>query len=146
MILIHYGDDRFRPDIFMPIKNLSFFVKPMGGLWASPEDSHFGWKHWCKTSNYCVNRLKDSFKFALDKKAKILTINSLEDLVKLPVQKSDLPYWKCLDFEEISKKYDAIYLTNRGLSKATDIFNPINLHGWDCESVLILKPNYIHEL
>ena len=77
MILIHYGDDRFRPDRFMPIKNHEF-VKPMGGLWASPEDSQFGWKHWCEAEDFHTERLKDSFRFTLSKKAKILTIDSLK--------------------------------------------------------------------
>lgn len=151
MVLIHYGDDRFRIGDFYPIKNHSF-VKPMGGLWASPEDSQFGWKHWCEAEDFHTNRLKDSFRFTLDIKAKILTINSLKDLISLPTENLvDAKGWTriswgiSLDFEKIAKKYDAIHLTCSG-QYATRFSSPLSLYGWDCESVLILKPKYIHEL
>lgn len=163
MVLIHYGDDRYRPDSFVPIKNKAF-IKPIGGLWASPKGSQFGWKPWCESEDFHVERLKDSFIFQLDKKAKICTIDSLNDLMNLPTQnlldadgytritlrrslETDLLFNRFipLDFEKIAKKYDAIYLTWKGQCE-TRYSISVSLYGWDCESVLILKPKHIHEL
>ena len=40
--LISYGlGDKFIPEKFQPIKNVDW-VKPDGGLWASPVDSIYG--------------------------------------------------------------------------------------------------------
>ena len=147
MILIHYGDDRFHPDKFESIKNCNF-VKPRGGLWASPKDSPFGWKYWCQNEDFHTEELKDSFRFTLDKKAKILTIDSLKRflLVNIAYAQAEIVFGHIyLDFEKIAKKYDAIYLTWKGQCE-TRYSYPTGLYGWDCESILILKPNYIHEL
>ena len=60
---IHYGHSEFRPELFREIKNRYAFVKPLGGLWASPVDAKLGWKEWCTDENFCVGRLLDSFTF-----------------------------------------------------------------------------------
>lgn len=44
-----------------------------------------------------------------------------------------------LDFELLAKNYDAIWLTENGQSE-THLYYPINLYGWDCETVLIMNP------
>ena len=45
---IHYGSNSFDPIKFHPIKNVPFYTKPEGGLWASRTNTDFGWKDWCK--------------------------------------------------------------------------------------------------
>jgi len=49
-----------------------------------------------------------------------------------------------LDFEQLSKTYDAVWLTYNGERK-TRYSNP-DLYGWDCESVLILNKNSVYQV
>jgi len=133
---IHYGTNEFDPKLFKPIKNINF-CKPSGGLWASPEDSPFGWEDWCIREDYNPDSLKKYFTFILSPECKIYKIESYEDLIKLPLYNKS----RHLDFEEISKSYGAIWLTECGEVR-THFTNP-SLYGWDCDSILIFKPEYI---
>ena len=40
-----------------------------------------------------------------------------------------------MDWEQISKEYDAVMLTEEG-EIITRFSTPLSLHGWDCESTL----------
>ena len=73
------------------------------------------------------------------KDARILTIDSLEDLIKLcddyPGKVIDfLKTYRFIDWEKVSKNYDGVYLTEKG-QMATRWSQP-SLYGWDCESTL----------
>lgn len=138
-LLIHYGLDKFIPEKVLPVKNDNW-VKPKkeGGVWTSPVDSNWGWKDWNEDEQFAECDQRNSFTVCLKKDAKIFVIDSLNDLKNAP-----LTYGysiKVLDFERIAKKYDAIWLTEKG-QKATHFSYPLNLCGWDCETVLILNPD-----
>jgi hypothetical protein len=138
-LLIHYGSDKFIPEKVLPVKNDSW-VKPKreGGLWTSPIDSKWGWKDWndCEQFRDCDER--NSFTVCLKSNAKIYVIDSLEDLKNSPLREG---YSKrVLDFEVIAQSYDAIWLTEKGQNE-THLSYPIDLYGWDCETVLILNPD-----
>ena len=47
--------------------------------------------------------------------------------------------------EQLSKKYDAIWLTLKGFNE-THLSFPLNLYGWDCETVFIMNPNCVTEI
>jgi len=47
MKVIHYGSDKFIPELFKSVENVNY-VKPKGGLWTSPLDSKYGWSDFCK--------------------------------------------------------------------------------------------------
>lgn len=49
-VYIHYGSSTFYK--FPPVKNELYFDKPIGGLWASPIDTQYGWKYWCKVNHF----------------------------------------------------------------------------------------------
>jgi hypothetical protein len=138
MTLIHYGANKYDPTLVKPILNA--WVKPRGGLWTSPVDSEYGWKDWCEGENYGHCDESNSFRLQLKSDARILKIDSLEDLLKLPMKDFNGLPSKYPDFECLSKKYDAIWLTVDGQNETRHSF-PNNLYGWDCESVLILNPN-----
>jgi hypothetical protein len=144
---IHYGHDKFDKDLFVPIRNF-VFVKPIGGLWASPINSNYGWKDWCLEKHYCIPKLDKFFSFKLNINAEIFIINSKRDLHSLPVYyneslKFGLKEIPFLDFELISKNYDALWLTNDGIKAVHDPMDLLNLHGWDVESLLVFNPNII---
>lgn len=136
--LITYGlGDKLYPEKISRIKNDNF-IKPKGGLWASPLHAKFGWREWCKSENF--GDLTSSFKFTFA--GNILKVDSLSVL-------DDIPWgtaFRCLeypDFEELCKnKIDAVWLTDSGFNE-THLSMPRNLYGWDCECVLIMNPQGI---
>lgn len=118
-----------------PIHN-NKWVKPDGGLWASPINSKCGWYKWCKEENF--GDLTTVFEFKID--GIVFIIDSLDDAKRLPWIKSD--YQTFPDFEEMVKQgFDAIWLTEDGQWK-TRLSTP-DLYGWDCECVLVLNPQSI---
>lgn len=139
MKLIHYGKSELSAAAFNPIFNGDPFVKPRsGGLWASPVDSSFGWKDWCEGEEFRLGHLNKSVSFEIT--GNIYTIDSLDDLLKIPYKREPLIFKSDLfypDFEKMAENYDAIYLTERGQAR-TRMTSP-NLYGWDCECVLVLN-------
>lgn len=140
---IHYGHTSFDKEKFLPIKNRDFFVKPIGGLWASDVRAKFGWKDWCEAEHFRDCKKENSFTFVLSKYAKVLEINSVQQLTYLPKVKDpiELVTWTVLDFELLSTMYDAIELN---ISKDYDLY--WKLYGWDCDCILIMNPEIVQVL
>lgn len=137
-VYIHYGHNRFDRSIFKPIKNKDMpWVKPTGGLWASPIDADYGWRNWCNDEKFreCVEG--NSFKFTLPD-ANILYISSVKDTMGLPIKSVHFESI-FLDFEELVRMgYDAIELN---ISSDRELY--WRLYGWDCDSILVMNPNKI---
>lgn len=134
---IHYGSNHFDTTRFRPVLNTSCFNKPIGGLWASSQDTEFGWKEWCLQEAFKTDCLKKHFSFVLKPSAKVLIIKDTDDLKELP-RICDDSFWVCLDFEQLAKHYDAIELK---LSNCPDLY--FALLGWDCDSLLVMNPDMI---
>jgi hypothetical protein len=144
--LVHYGANSFDAAEFGEIKNRNF-VKPSGGLWASPVESDYGWRHWCTAEEYQVDSLKKSFTFWYE--GNVLVIDDFIDLSKIVWREVDeYRSIKYPDFEEMLRRgVDAIWLTNRGQWETRDHWGSgRSLYGWDCESVLIMNPDKIEEV
>lgn len=144
---IHYGSSKFDINKFNKIENRSWFTKPDGGFWASNINSEYSWKDWCLDQEFMLDELKQNFKFDLSKDSKILKIEDHSQLNDLPEIKIDKIFnkllrktWKLLDFEELSKNYDAIEVL---ISKDRQLY--WDLYGWDCDSILIMNPEIIKE-
>ena len=142
MILRHYGSKNYDRGKFLPIKN-SWGVKPEGGLWTCSIDSEYDWKTWCKEEEWSKGSLKDFFLIKLKNTARVLKIDCLKDLEET-YQKYhitanvNMAFIRSLNFEELCKDFDAIWLTEKGQWE-TRLGFPLNLYGWDCESVLVLN-------
>ncbi len=153
---IHHGSNSFDIARWNPIKNAPFersFVKPSGGLWASPVDAELSWEKWCQMANFNTKRLSDSFEFELTGNARILKITSMAVVQSLPQIKDNpivdsilqryskigVPFTEIpIDFEELSKEYDVIEFL------ASEFFCPSKiLSGWDCDCILVLNSNVI---
>lgn len=146
-VYIHYGHDEFHlPD---PIRNIGYFTKPNGGLWASRKDDELGWKNWCENEEfrlYAFDKSFDkSFEFILKDNANVLVLNDRDQLDDLPqignpellgYNKENRTSTCYLDFEKLSKTYDAIELVNIGQFYWA-------LYGWDCNSILIMNPDIV---
>ena len=155
-----YGIGNYSLEKFKPIKNRLWYNKPSGGLWASPTHDNVNvWKSWAENEFIAEYDDDDYFEFKLSDNARVLTLNSIKDCEKIPMQWDNPAYqndrmWRHIldkqevfeisnhtsdwlpDFEKLSEMYDAIYFTSaNGLYQA--------LLGWDCDSLLIMNPNVI---
>lgn len=139
--LISYGISRFDPLKFSQISN-SYFSKPGGGLWASPVGVRFGWREWCLSEDFGLERLDSHIEFAY--RGRVLIVDCVEDLDRLRWFR-DRTYHELVfpDFEAmLASGVDAIWLTERG-ENATRYTIGRNLYGWDCECVLVMNPQGI---
>lgn len=140
MKYIHYGHSEFDVTKFDKIQNIPEFVKADGGLWGSRVDSEYSWKDWCIQENYDVSNLNTYFEFTLKEDARILVIDKSEKLKELPKAKSmfEHPTVVLLDFEELSKQYDAIEVL---ISKDGQLY--WDLYLWDCDSIFVMNPDVV---
>ena len=130
-------------DLFTPISNHAFWLKPIGGLWGSMPDSDFNWKAWCLEEDFQTEKLNECFYFTLKPGSKILSIRKSSDLEPLPKLHDSEKFHGTvfLDFEKLAKQYDAIELF---------VYGDFDLQGllgtWDCDCVLVLNPDAVQEI
>lgn len=136
--LVTYGcGDGYRSGKFQPIRNREF-VRPNGGLWASPVGCDWGWRERCLAEEF--GDLTTQFGFVF--RGEVLRIDSFADAVAMPWQDSPSPICNWPDYEVMQRVgVDAIHLTEDG-QDATRFSRP-SLYGWDCECVLIMNPKGI---
>ena len=140
--------NKFDISKFEPIKNDPGFCKPRGGLWSSPVCSDRGWRWFCEGEEFEVDRINSSeFKFRLKEGSKVYMIDSISDLLNIPYKINSRAriYGKLIDFEKMATEYDAIYLTSDGewTTRYSDYEYGMSLYGWDCECLLVLRPECI---
>ena len=63
--IVHFGATKYNPELVQPIKNENW-AKPKGGLWTSPVNSEWGWKHWCEAESFRDCNEENSFKLLLN--------------------------------------------------------------------------------
>lgn len=156
VIYTHYGHSTFDINLFNPIKNKRFGVKPVGGFWASRQNAKYGWKDWNKNEGFVICDKNNKISFTLKSDSHVLEIHSVQDVdniiekyhVDLPNdigfttmygQLSDKPCF--IDFEKIAKDYDAIECF---VSDDSGLYD--KLYTWDCDSILILNPDIIEPI
>jgi hypothetical protein len=146
LTVIHYGNFKYSTRKFRKIENKNW-VKPKGGLWTSPINSEYGWKHFCDSEHFRECNEENSFKLKFKYGTKIVIIDSVGDLNNMPKQYCvEKNFFKDnIDFELLVKYgIDAIWLTTKG-QWATRLSQPMNLYGWDCDTVFIMNKNCCYE-
>lgn len=146
MNCITYGLGPFEREQFRDVSDVPFCNKARGGLWASPVDAEFGWKDWCYSEDFNLDRLGSWFTF--DLVGRILVIDSYKDAEQSLAwidadERSSFPSFQamcCPDFV-----WDAIHLTSNG-EQETRFTRPRDLYGWDCESVFVMNPDVIQNV
>jgi len=147
LVVVHYGRKHFDSHFFEPIKNINYF-KPEGGLWTSPVNSNYGWIDWNRDYKWIFCNPLISFKLKFYDDAKIMIIDSKEDLDELPtytVKEFGHKEVEYVDFKRLSKVCDAIWLTEKGVEE-TESSYPVSLSGWDCETILIMNKNCCYQI
>ncbi len=141
MKYIHYGDDKFDINKFNKVLNRPESTKPFGGFWGSRKNAVFGWKEWCTEIDLKSKDLTKKLQFSLLENAKILVIDNIKCLDNLPQNEDNHIVNKLfvtLDFEKLSKQYDAIEVL---ISEDERLYEL--LYGWDCDSILVINHNII---
>lgn len=160
IIVIHYSKDDFKL-CKIEIKNEFMWCKPKGGIWTSPVESKYGWDKWCQDERFCDTNKLIKIEIVIDvdeseNKKNLIIIDKLEDLNKLlwipnPIVRDmverfgfkNLPGMEYIDFEKMKENgIDAIWLTEKGQRKTRPLYSK-NLHGWDCETILLLNEKCI---
>lgn len=144
--VIHYGNSHFEKAKFQRIQNFSLGherggIKPFGGLWTSPKYSTLSWSDYCQLEGLETSFSRNLFCAGFTLGAQVAVIDSYNDLCNLPFR-SDSIY---VDWEEVAKYVDAIWLTEKGLIE-TSLSRPYHLSGFDCETVLIMNSNAIEPI
>ena len=157
-IYIHYGSDRFRPELATKAKNPQIpWTKPEHGtgLWGSRVDATYGWKDWCECEGEEEWLEGGSFLFTLKPEANVVMLNKAEDFEKLPevdiskliLKRGDFNHRNFYpDFDKcLEQGIDAIELGWYGDewedAKADDMY--MALYGWDCDCILVLNPDVV---
>ena len=142
-LFIHWDNIAYLERFFKKPFNGRFHLnKPAGGLWASPIGSNHSWRKYAESFRG-EEHFKKSFTFSLKDSARVLIIDSREDIKKIPIIKHDLDDLSLkFDFQKLVKKYDAIFLTEKG-ERRTRHHHPMSFYGWDCESILVFNKDII---
>jgi hypothetical protein len=121
------------------VKNRLEVNKPSGCLWSSTyKDGRSAWVEWCEREIFRVPDVWEGVLLQPNPDARVYVIDSQRDADYL-FEHYAMPYQmgilRFLDFESISKDYDAIHLTERGELETRNILRRNSLYGWDCECV-----------
>ena len=147
---IHYGHTAFNPDEFGEVCNERGWIKPTGGLWASPVNAERGWKDWCEDECFRECTEDNSFKFTMRDPSRIFYIDS-EEALKEFAERYGKSYWQIygiarhdksissVDFEQMLRDgWDALEIS---LSDYEALYRA--LYGWDCDSIVVLNKDAV---
>jgi hypothetical protein len=164
---IHLGSNM--PMTIPAIKNDPVNNKPRGCLWASSyeldnEGLRSDWERLCDWEDFRSYHKNQYFKFKLIPEAKVLVVDSKNDYLNIDekyfvgpndsatsMSIDDLCYnyhhmltifnKKYLDFEKISKHYDAFYLTKKAANELHFCFDieEKDFNSWDVESLCVFN-------
>lgn len=131
----------------------NYTVKPLGGLWVAPYDLNgeyiSKWHEFLENEYYRTYNVTNGYfyEIPLKKDARILIIDSYEDLENLLTKNPDVQYKLndniFPDYEKLSTMYDMMYVTQKGVRETANFMRPINLSNWQFESGLIMNPEAI---
>lgn len=135
---VHYGNSIFRPELI--VKKLDRFDKP-SGLWASPEDSVWGWKEWCEAEQFKSEEyLNESFKFTLKNNARVLHVYSLNDVTPY-LAWDDLLSRHKLNLPMIYSEFDAMEVHMSG--NWCELHDSELFYSWDVDSIVVWNPEVV---
>lgn len=147
---ISLGKSTLHKNMFKPIENIPCFLKPKGGLWISPYTParrfKCDWQRWCTEENF--GNYNEGVLLTLPNNTRVYTIDSQKDLIAFTLevgtnknQDERFTFWKCIDYEKASEKYDLIYLTEKGEIETRLPWKnrEFTLYGYDCASGILLN-------
>lgn len=145
MILTHFSIEGWK--LNRNYVYLQRHFKPRG-LWLSDE-SDFGWKEWCESEEFGLERLASATQFSFTDDANILHLKNLDDVMAFAKEWDDgkypdHPYMSGIDWEGLSFVYDGILITP--YLKSWDLRLPTWYLGWDVSSACVWNLNAIEQV
>lgn len=139
-----FNPDLIRTDLSLNIGPLKVKPTPESAFWASPEDAEFGWKDWTEREEFGLS--ENIIRFCLADNAKILRIESEDDLNKIPCRKSEITDMLGLCIGTLEPDFDA--MRNEGYDGMEVIISNdptlyLALYGWDADSIVIWNPDVV---
>lgn len=108
------------------------------GLWLSDE-SESGWKDWCESERFHLDRLASRTEFQFSESANILHLTSVEEVLEFndEWQKSPEknPYLVRINWGGLSEVYDGILITP--YHRPWNVYLPTWYYGWDVPSACV---------
>ena len=143
-VYIHRGSDVFKPELI--VKKFDRFDKP-SGLWASPEDSDWGWREWCEAEDFrSEEQLSKSFKFKLKESARVLHIRRLRDVEPFTTLDPSFIFFDGheLDLNRIYSEFDAmeVHMSDNWC----ELHDSLLFYSWDVDSIVVWNPDVIEVL
>ncbi|WP_139187803.1 hypothetical protein [Bacillus tuaregi] len=149
---INNGKEPFSLHNFHLVRNQQrlYINKPKGGFWLSeytPNQKFPSHWHWLAKSNgYSLK--PNNYIYILTDHPNIFIIKNKADynkLISFYCIKYSNPLiseisLNCIDFEELNKDWNGIYLTENGLEETSTCFEHPNFSSWDCSSLIIFDP------
>ena len=161
MELIHYTKEPFTLSSRIYEQRHGDFMKP-NGLWFSienKEEDYYGWKEWCKESDFRLETLEHKYFVQLAQNAHILELTNIIEMLEFNKEYSipeestwasdNDPFYEPIVYKikwnEIRAKYQGIliYPYHHEL-RLRDSFTWY--YGWDCSSGCIWDLNAIKEI
>ena len=102
------------------------------GLWLSHENG-FNWKKWCEQEQFPCGDYE--YTVTIDSSANIVCLDSLLS-VETFFREFSLDEFS-INWEEVAKNYDGIYVSSHAISLALDFDCASFLYGWDLASACI---------
>jgi len=126
------------------IRNYPVANKPLGAIWTStfkPDGKYCSdWIKWCTTDapEWLPKSEDQCYILIPEDNCKIVDINSVSDYLNvLDEYRLHSKYGDVINFEKLSKDYDAIHVTQNAINETAYIdtlYNTIGLWGWSVES------------
>lgn len=140
-VYIHCGSDVFKPELI--VKKFDRWDKP-SGLWASPEDSDWGWREWCEAEDFRgKEELSKSFRFKLKSGARVLQIRHLRDVEPFAILNPDFIFLNSreLDLNRIYSEFDAMEVHMS--ENWCELHDSHLFYSWDVDSIAVWNPDVI---
>lgn len=151
----HYGSNVFDRAQHQRITNRNE-TKPRGGFWGSNEKSPNSWRQWASREDFQEYEDDNCVKFQLRPGARVLQLNTMEDLAWLAANYSqpagnapaEALFWgmpgslKHIGLGDIMLDWNAIALDFDGIDYSYTNLGD-RLYAWDCDSVVIFNPNVV---
>lgn len=108
------------------------------GMWVSHEDG-FNWKQWCEQEQFPYGDYE--YTVTIDSTANIVWLDSLSHVEEFFQQFSLGDF--SINWEEVAKNYDGIYVSAHAISLALDFDCASFLYGWDIASACIWNADIV---
>jgi len=144
MKLVHYSSAPVTELRAGDIDHPRVQFKP-NGLWVSDDDTEWGWRAWCISERFGLDRLTHVHDVALAPGGNVLVISDSGALVAFhnEFRLRDEPDYKVLcDWPAVMRRYDGVIITPYIWQRRLDL-DMVWYYGWDCASGCIWQPRAI---